>query len=214
MSSSDTRQGTEKIRFKAISAGLGFHTLPESTAIPSGPLQPLAPRSSGAISAGVARPIPAPSFAAKPLPSPANTPLVEPVGEKNLLWKRGTAYVLDTLLYWSLCAGLLLLASLLLRVEISQFAAPEFVGLSLGFLAVFSWSVIAAQEIVFGTTLGKRLFDLRLEGSPVRVLFRALVFIPTLLLAPVTLILALSDHRYHALHDRLSGVAPFESASI
>lgn len=214
MSPFEPQQGTGKIKFKAISSGLGFHTLPESTAIPATPIQPLPMRSSGAVSAGPARPVPA-AFTPKPtLPAPTPALAAEPIVERNLLWQRGTAYVLDTLLYWSLCAALLLLASLLLRVEISQFAAPEFIGLSVAFLAVFSWSVIAAQEIVFGTTLGKRLFDLRLEGSPIRILFRAILFLPTLLLAPITLIFALQDHRFRALHDRLSGVVPFESARI
>jgi hypothetical protein len=209
MATFDPQQGPEKIRFKPISAGLGFHTTTESSALPTPPLTSL--RGSGAIAAGPARPVPiglvTPKFATP-------VPALEKGAAKTSLWKRGVAYFLDTLLYWSLCSALLLVASVLLRVEISQFAAPEFVGLALAFLAVFSWSVIAAQEVVFGTTLGKRLFDLELQGSPFRILLRAIFFVLTFLIAPISAFLALRDPEHRALHDRISGIAPFESARI
>jgi hypothetical protein len=76
------------------------------------------------------------------------------------------------------------------------------------FLLGFNWALILAQEVAFGTSLGKRLCRLEIEGSAAALFVRAFFFIPSQLLFGLGLIWALFDGQKLCWHDRVAEVQP------
>lgn len=212
---------TEKqtLDFKPLSEGLGFH--PFSNGLPYTPTtQPASKRDltrgTGATAAGH------PSFAfpapvsAKISPA-ASSPIVAKSAplQPDLGWdylaKRLLAYFVDCVINTGL-GGTALIGSLW-KEDMSPgfFFSGSSLALTAGFLLFFSWALTTAQEVAFGTSLGKKLFGLHLDGSAAATLVRALFFIPSAVFLGLGVFWALFDADRRAFHDRVSGIQPEEN---
>ncbi len=232
----------ERIRFRPISDGLGFHPFADGlpyapasrTQLPPPPLSvpgagqtamgplPLAPQPH--IEAP-SRPRPktpptAPREASVAQPVAASGPTQEPliVSEPRLglgfMFKRTLAFVMDTVILSSLVSVFGVSAAILMNLDPSALLEPELLSLEIAFGGAFLWSLITAQEVVFSTTLGKRLFDLRVEGSLGSRILRS-VFLPaSLLLTPLNLIIGLIDRKQRLIHEWCSGSRTIEVAQL
>lgn len=215
-------QKDRELHFKPLSEGLGFH--PFSNGYPYTPAQtPPAPKrdfsqGTGAVSEGFPQfAFPAPKqvvVVAKPtLPAPAMHPsqLGAQLGSQlgwDYLVRRFTAYSVDCLFNTTL--ALVTLGASLWKENIWEgvLLNMDLFLATLAFLGFFSWALTAAEEIAFGTSLGKRLLGLKLEGSGGALLLRALIFVPSLLCLGIGVLWTVLDPDRRALHDVLSGVQP------
>ncbi len=121
---------------------------------------------------------------------------------------RTFAYLLDFFIHGGL--AVLGVGSLLWleRIPKATMLEPEIIAICVGFVALFHWALTAAQEIAFGSTLGKRTFGISFEARPEKIFLRAILFIPSLLLGGFGLLWSFLDSDHYCLHDRLSGVFP------
>lgn len=122
--------------------------------------------------------------------------------------QRVSAYILDSAFNLSICAAILstaLVASDIEALGLYQFKALLISGI---FLFLCNWSLIAAQEVAFGTSLGKRIFGLKLEGTGMEVFMRAVLFIPSLLFSGLGIWIALFDSRKRCWHDQATQLQP------
>jgi uncharacterized RDD family membrane protein YckC len=128
--------------------------------------------------------------------------------------KRVFAYLLDSALNLSFCvAGL---SVVLVRYDVAPelLASPGVIMLTAFFLAFFNWAMIAAQEVAFGSTVGKRVFGLQLRGSASAAFLRAFFFLPSLGFLGLGVLWALVDRRRRCWHDLVVDLQPLEIARI
>lgn len=76
------------------------------------------------------------------------------------------------------------------------------------FMFLCNWALLAAQEVAFGTTIGKRIFGLHLDGTGFECFMRALFFIPSLLFGGIGVLMAVFDARKRCWHDRMTKLQP------
>jgi hypothetical protein len=76
------------------------------------------------------------------------------------------------------------------------------------FFFVFSWAIMTAQEIAFGTTLGKRIFGLTLRGSATAIFLRSFFFLPSMGFLGVGLLWGLLDKKKRCWHDLIVNLQP------
>ncbi|MGZ3689148.1 MAG: RDD family protein [Bdellovibrionota bacterium] len=235
---------TTEIKFKPLSEGLGFHPFSDGlpyapitktgSSVRGAPVTPApmpAPRmGTGATAAGPARFV-NPRAAQVSVPRVTTVPqrrLPEPVvqvakpsvpaEQENFgalyLLKRASAYLVDSLVDVGLCLGAL--SALLWKQDMSPdlLFSPSVIVVAILFLVVFNWSVVTAQEVMFGTTLGKRLFGLRLQGSAGAIFFRAILFPVGAAFAGLGVFWSLLDSKGRGVHDVASGVQPLEIARL
>jgi uncharacterized RDD family membrane protein YckC len=130
------------------------------------------------------------------------------------LAKRVLAYSLDTAINLGLCAGAML-ASLWKQGMSSELIWNPGVLLLVGlFLTVFNWAVITAQEVAFGTSAGKRVFGLAIDGPTSRVFLRSLFFLISAGFCGVGLFWAVANPRKRCWHDLVVDLQPIEIASL
>jgi hypothetical protein len=213
-----------ELKFRPLTKGLGFHPfsngLPYSPETPSRTTIPQTPLGTGAISGG--RPNFAfPSVPARiPVPAPTvATPSVAPsppaILQRELGWdylgRRFFAFIMDSII--NVFLGALTLAGSLWNQKISMdfFFSPSVLLLVVAFLLFFNWCLITAQEVAFGTSLGKRFFGLSIHATAVQTLVRAALFIPSLLLLGLGVAWSMIDSEGRAVHDVLSGIQPEEN---
>jgi hypothetical protein len=72
----------------------------------------------------------------------------------------------------------------------------------------FHWFVLAVQEVIFLTSVGKRLVGLRLYGSNFLVLLRSLFFLPSIGLLGIGIIWAIFDRNKRCWHDQIVEIQP------
>ncbi len=203
----------DSLEFRALSKGLGF--------FPASEPAPYRRQGTGAEAAGApqfllptnrpAAPARMATVAPKPIPHPP--PLEIEVLNVSPL-RRLAAYTLDSLINLSLCGFFFLLALYYLKAPLRFSFFREFVLFAGAFLLVFNWAVILAQEIAFGTSIGKRIFGLGLVGSPAALFLRAFFFIFSLGFVGLGILWALFDRNHRCWHDLLTEVQPenlFES---
>ena len=221
------------IQFRPITDGLGFH--PFSDGMPYSPVKKgVTPTihqtpslskvgmGSGAVSAG------APQFA-KSLPEILSTQpkAVEQKAEETVplqpvapqeafnpgliyLFQRVMAFFLDQVIL-----GILFITALSSLVSYHFMGAEvltnteALIVASIAF-AITSWTITTAQEVILGSTIGKRLFRLGFERRPLRILIRSILFVPCLLFLGLGMILALFNSRRACLHDLLAGIQPID----
>lgn len=130
------------------------------------------------------------------------------------LSKRLMAYVLDTAL--NLSAVVAALSFVLVRNDVNPEAlvSSGVVLLTAVFLAFFNWAVITAQEIAFGTSIGKRVFGLALQGSASAIFLRAFFFLPSVGFAGLGLLWALFNRERRCWHDVAVDLQPMEVAQL
>lgn len=213
-----------KLNFKPLSDGLGFH--PFSNGLPYSPSRPVAPQpalppkkdysqGTGALSGG--RPtfaFPTPTVSRVPAPAPivAKAPAIMPDYGWDYLIKRVLSYFIDSFLNMSLGAGVLI-ASLwgsLAKTGFDLFFNPSVSFITLAFLLFFNWAIITAQEIAFGTSIGKKFFGLGLDGSAGAILARALFFIPSSVFLGIGVLWSVLDSNRRGFHDLATGLQPEE----
>ena len=217
-------QPRSDISFHPLSEGLGFH--PFSDGLPYAPLTPAtsAPRENqlmgtGAVAAGPPSVV-LPNRVIKQLIAPRSAiPLASPAKERRLDFtpevfdlsysmKRIGAYVLDLLLVAGLLVGSLVLLIWKQNLEQSLFSNENFL-LAFFFFVLFShWILVGVQEVLFKTSLGKAFFGLSLDGTGIRILTRAFLFLVSFGLVGLGLVGSLFDSRRRCWHDRLTGLQP------
>jgi hypothetical protein len=204
----------------AVAAGPARPVLPEALKpLPRIPSLPSAAPSAGPRHTSLpvqTRPA-APSLTAGPAPLPASAPV--PTHESPLLLTEkplGFVYFLQRSLAWSLDTAIHLTlggATLVASLEAQGIALDSVLRsdawiAAAVFLLGFSWALILAQEVAFGTTLGKRLFKLEIEGSPASLFVRAFFFVPSQLLFGLGLLWGLFDSKKRCWHDRVADSQP------
>jgi hypothetical protein len=79
----------------------------------------------------------------------------------------------------------------------------------LGVLFLIShWTFLLAQELFLGTSFGKRLFGLYLNGSGMSIFLRAVFFIPSTFLGGAGLLWSLIQSEHRCWHDEASDLQP------
>ena len=129
-------------------------------------------------------------------------------------FKRVLAFLLDSSINLGLCS-LALLASLWKQgLNLELLVNPGVALLVLLFMTAFNWAVITAQEVAFGTSIGKRVFKLALDG-PISVIFlRSILFLLSLGLGGLGIVWALFDRKKRCWHDVVVDVQPIELARL
>jgi len=130
------------------------------------------------------------------------------------LLKRVFAYSLDTILNTSLLATGLSFALLNEDMNPDLLMNPGIVMISILFFVLFNWALITAQEIAFGTSIGKRIFGLMVQGSTSAIFLRAFFFLPSISFCGVGLLWGLFDQRKRCWHDVVVNVQPIEVARL
>lgn len=155
---------------------------------------------------------PAKSISTTPLTEVAKSP-----GRLKILSQRVFAYLLDSALNISLCTGGLSLALVKFQLNAKHLFGVDTVVYTVIFLLFFNWILLLAQEVVFGTTLCKRLFGLTLKhsngtelraSSAAAVFLRAFFFIPSVLFFGLGILWAVFDKKLRCWHDLVSDVYP------
>lgn len=202
------------MEFQTLHAGLGFHPFEEGlpySSPNSAPKRPVVPRE------------------IKPLrhtpPVPAQTPAStssvfaiqkpqerlterDPRFEFGYSLRRMGAYLVDLVFHLSLFSLFFGLTAAQLGVSPSVFFERDALSLTFGVFFILHAAFLAAEEVTLGSSLGKRIFGLRMEGNAIRVFARSFLFPFSVLALGIGLFSSLWDPRGRAWHDRLSGVAP------
>ena len=173
-----------------------------ATPTPYSPARPQAPRISVPV---VSKPSPV---------QPESTPSLElpPAYGLGYMFKRVSAYLLDSAFNLALCAGALSVALWKQDMSPELLVNPSIVLVASLFLGVFNWAITTAQEVAFGTSLGKRLFGLALNGSTSAIFLRAFFFLPSACFAGIGLFWSLFDKRKRCWHDLVVDLQPIEIA--
>jgi RDD family len=214
-------QKEKEIQFKALSDGLGFH--PFANGLPySPPANKIQPEKkpekkpdfstgTGAYTAG------RPSFVYPSQVAPvAAKPLLQTdqrLGFEYLL-KRVLAFFVDSFLNILLSSAIL---GFCLWSQSNNFDFMMNTGvlvISACFLIFFNWAMITSQEILFHTSIGKKLFGLRLQGSLGAILGRAVLFIPSALFFGLGVLWAAFTKNRMTWYDAATGIQPKEVAEI
>jgi uncharacterized RDD family membrane protein YckC len=234
----------KEIEFRPLTPGLGFHpfsdglpyaplkkkntTTTGTGAVAAGPatfaktLPTLAPRTIATprVSVPVATPVvqqaaPAPSTStAFNSPTSAAKPFAEPAYGFVYLVKRSLAYIIDSSLNTALLATALSLVLVNQNIQPDALMNAGVMLLTILFFVLFNWALITAQEIAFGSSVGKRIFGLTIRGSTSAIFLRAFFFLPSAGFCALGLIWALFDKRKRCWHDLVVGAQPIELARL
>lgn len=148
----------------------------------------------------------------RPMPAPVSVE-VRRSQEKSFFYslQRVFAYCIDSLFNLSLCATILSTALINTDTEKLSIITPGVALVVAVFLFFCNWALIAGQEMAFGTSLGKKIFGLKIEGSGAQVFWRSVFFIPSLFFSGLGLVFALFDSQRRCWHDVASGTQPEKS---
>ncbi len=182
---------------------------PGPSLVPGGPAGALRPSSPA--KPKPTRPAAEPARSA--VPTPAATFAAHRYGFVYLL-KRTVAYLIDSALNCALLAGGLSLALWNQDLGPELLTNPGVIVISGLFFALFNWALITAQEIAFGTSVGKRVFGLALQGSTSAIFLRAFFFLPSLGFCAIGLLWGLLDRQKRCWHDLVVNVQPLEIAKL
>ncbi|MFZ9594636.1 MAG: RDD family protein [Bdellovibrionia bacterium] len=134
------------------------------------------------------------------------TPVVGEDLGLGYLMKRLLAYVFD-LSFNSLVLGTILIGVVWFgEMDVEEWASAHEGGLILSFFLLTGWFFIGFQEVLFKSSLGKFLFQMKLNGTSARIFFRALVFLPSLLLFGLGILWSALNSSRSGWHDILSRV--------
>lgn len=122
--------------------------------------------------------------------------------------ERAFAFVLDSAFNLSICASIL--STALMSADLDQLktltsGAAIVVGI---FLFLCNWALLAAQEVAFGTTIGKRIFGLKLNGTGFECFVRSILFVFSLLFGGLGILMAIFDSKKRCWHDRMTKIQP------
>lgn len=203
----------EKVEFKPLTSGLGFH--PFSDGLPYAPVSPGAPRKVTTPSTGVgATAAGNPSFITREsilsTASIQTTPagVTKPTFGFLYLVSRVLAYLLDTGLNLVLAGGCFAAVLWNQKIQTDSLFNSNVLLIAGLFFFAFSWAIITAQEIAFGTSLGKRIFRLTLTGNATTIFLRSFFFLPSIGFIGVGIIWSLFDSKKRCWHDLIVNLQP------
>jgi hypothetical protein len=124
------------------------------------------------------------------------------------LIKRILAYAIDSTVNISLAAGSFCLALWNQNLQPELLFNSGVILVAGLFFFVFSWAIMTAQEIAFGTTLGKRIFGLSLRGTATAIFLRSFFFLPSMGFVGVGLLWGLFDRKKRCWHDLIVNLQP------
>jgi uncharacterized RDD family membrane protein YckC len=128
--------------------------------------------------------------------------------------KRVCAYVLDSFLNTALLATGLSFGLLNQDMSPDMLFNPGVILASFFFAALFNWAIMSAEEVAFGTTIGKRVFGLALQAKTSAIFLRALLFLPSTAFCGAGLLWAIFDSRRRCWHDVVVDLQPIEVARL
>lgn len=224
----------ETLQFKPVTEGLGFHPfsngLPYTPNLRKSPLSgPDAP--SGATVAGPPRFVPPPPRGPIPRHQPmamgtsvaglaakAAAQLQRPLQVEQAygflyVMKRLCAFFMDVLFNLAV-AAVAVTFSLSGGTDLSQGITDDVIIIGTLLFIVFHWLLVVAQELVFKTSFGKKLFRLSLQGSAGAILLRALAFPVSVLFFGLGIVWAVFDSKRRCWHDIAARLQPSEIARI
>jgi F0F1-type ATP synthase assembly protein I len=139
-------------------------------------------------------------------------PVAAPKIEKNFGWTyplaRAFAFTLDVVLNVLVTATVVTLALAFADLEPWFLLEGNLVGMTLFFLVAFCWALMAAQEIVLKTTVGKRVMGLKLRGNATEIFLRSFFFLPSIGFAGAGILWALFDRDKRCWHDVAINLQP------
>ncbi len=130
------------------------------------------------------------------------------------LIKRVLAYAVDTVVNFSLCIGALSLALWKQDLNPELLVNPSVLLVSTLFFVVFHWAILTSQEIAFGTSFGKRMFRLALDGSTSAIFLRSFFFFPSVAFGGLGLLWGLFNKKRRCWHDSIVDLQPIEIARL
>jgi len=143
--------------------------------------------------------------AASVVATPAAATTTTPQIERNFGWTyplaRMFAFGFDVALNMAITATVVTLSLAFADLEPWFLLETKALAMTLSFLVLFAWGLMAAQEIVFKTTLGKRLVGLKLRGTTTAIFLRAFFFVPSFVFGGVGILWALFDRDRRCWHD-------------
>jgi hypothetical protein len=205
------RNQNTDVSFRPLHSGLGFH--PFSDGLPYAPQQK--PKSPTPQRAPEVRAAPQAQTQARQTPTPPRPPLagIRPETEQlgvSYLFVRGAAYTLDLLVHTSLLSGIVGLTFWLNEVDPRILLDTTMIPIFAVALLGLNWFLVAFQEVLFRSSLGKSLFSLVLRGSRTKILLRAILFIPSALIG-AGLVLGFFNRKRRCLHDALFNLQPLRA---
>ncbi|MCM2322776.1 MAG: RDD family protein [Oligoflexia bacterium] len=198
------------------------------------PFRPLSNMGSGAVAAGTPTFVTGPvGFPSRPVPrvsvpvataaqnpaaaratEPVATTIAQPTFGFVYLLKRCLAYGIDSGI--NLGLGIAALSAALMEQSLKPelLLNPGIILVSALFFGFFNWAIITAQEVAFGTSIGKRLFRLAVSGPASAVLLRAFFFLPSAGCFGAGLLWSVLDRRKRCWHDLIVDLQPSEIARL
>ena len=141
-------------------------------------------------------------------PSPApQKPIQTPALTLSYSLSRSLAYLLDLFIHSSLMCSVIALTLWFNEIDLRILVDSGMLPVATLFLVAFNWFLVMLQEVVFRTSLGKSVFRLSLPTSRLRILCRAILFVPSAALG-VGIILGLFNPRKRCLHDLIVNAQP------
>lgn len=140
--------------------------------------------------------------------------MLQPTFGFGYLFKRAFAYVIDSLFNLGLCAGALSAALWKQDLSPELLFTPGIILVASLFLGFFNWAITTAEEVAFGTSIGKRIFGLAIQGSASAIFLRSFFFIPSVCFGGIGLLWSLFDRRRRCWHDLVVDLQPMEIASL
>ncbi|MEK6706173.1 MAG: RDD family protein [Bdellovibrionota bacterium] len=219
----------EELSFRPVSDGLGFH--PFSDGLPYAPqsktIKQQKDRQTKIIEAGATMAAP-PIFVHKaPVIKPAvqlskkwHDQLVNKHIDKTTdfgakyLFKRIIAYLVDSALNLVISSVVLYLLLYEKPLNVELILNSGVVLIFLIFTGVINWASITSQEVVFGTSIGKRLFGLTIDGKIIATFIRALLFVLSIGFGGIGLLWAVFDGKKRCWHDLVMGLQPEEKMRL
>jgi|GEM_PF-764914 len=217
----EKNQQPPKLSFKPLSEGLGFHPFEEG--LPYAPvnpkkLYPNAPPQNTAKFQLEKALLPKSESLPKTSGPMTETRAQKPTASAHqhtvlngtYVLRRVGAYIFDTLTIGLLAGGVLFFT--FPHQDLESFSALDTQDLFLALIFYMSchWGLITAQEMAFGTSLGKLVFNLRLPGSGFDVLLRSILFLPSLGLGALGIVIGAFDQKKRCWHDRATNIQPLD----
>lgn len=197
----------QDLKFKPITEGLGFH--PFSDGLPYAPISK--PRGqnigTGATIAGPPRILIRQEIDTVVERDEIKNEVRSDLGFLYLI-RRTLAYVVDSLVNSTVCTIAILAVAIQQDIDDKLFYSPLTLGVMGIFILFFNWAIIAAQEIVFNTTIGKRTFGLEIKGSALALLSRSILFNIGALLCGTGILWSLIDREKRCWHDVVMTIQP------
>lgn len=147
--------------------------------------------------------------------APAETPF-QPQLDLGVgyLVRRVAAYLIDLFFASTTCAlafGMVLYQS---GASLADIRTPGVILLAGVFLLFFAWALTAAQEMITGSSIGKRLLGLRIDGRPTDLFLRSIYFIPSVAFLGLGLLWALFSREKRCWHDVVMDLQPRRIARL